>query len=136
MSEMNPYSAPGTDARRIDGLKRIPFTPDDEKTIGATATLMTVAAAASIISGLLVLVSNLIRGDFGQIFGNLIGASVSILMGVWIFSAAGSFKKVVQTDEDFSSLGFCLVIEQNARENAIIHCTPSPAWQFFQPDVG
>lgn len=76
-------------------LKRIPFTKDVEDRISWLAFWMTIAAVLEIIAG----VANGVGMFFPQFdLGKGVSGLVSILIGVWLYLAATSFKKVATSD--------------------------------------
>jgi hypothetical protein len=86
MAELSTPTAP---------LTRIPFTARSEASIAALSKWMRVAAAVGILSAAGRIVSVFgPRHDFGQ----LIGAVISLLMGIWTYQAADAFNRVATTD--------------------------------------
>ena len=76
-------------------LSRIPFSPRAEASILALSKWMRIAAVFNLVGGTIRGVAAFApRHDFGQ----LIGAVISILMGIWSYQAANAFGQVAKTD--------------------------------------
>ncbi len=90
-------------------LVRIPFTPRAEASILELSKWLRISAVIGMISGVLrVVVSLMVRNDAGQ----LIGAVVTFLIGLWSYRAAGAFAAVATTDtadQRFLMQGFSLL---------------------------
>jgi hypothetical protein len=76
-------------------LTRIPFTARTEASIVALSKWMRVAAAVAILSAIGRIIS--VFGPHHD-FGQLIGAAISLLMGIWTYQAADAFNRVATTD--------------------------------------
>jgi hypothetical protein len=90
-------------------LTRIPFTARTEASIVALAKWMRVAAAFGILTA-----AGRIISVFGphRDFGQLIGAVISLLMGIWTYQAADAFNRVATTDtadQSYLMRGFTLL---------------------------
>ena len=86
-------------------LNRIPFTPEDEKTIDTASLWMKIAGIISIVAGVISIIFVFIDFDGGQTLGGVI----SIIMGIWLFSAGDYFHKVATTDvadQKYLAMGF------------------------------
>jgi hypothetical protein len=99
-----------TNATSAEGpLNRIPFTPRAEASILELSKWLRISAVIGMISGVLrVIVSLTVRNDAGQ----LIGAVVTFLIGLWSYRAAGAFAAVATTDtadQRFLMEGFSLL---------------------------
>jgi hypothetical protein len=90
-------------------LTRIPFTAQSEASIVALSKWMRVAAAVGIFTAAGRIISVFgPRHDFGQ----LIGAVISLLMGIWTYQAADAFNRVATTDtadQSYLMRGFTLL---------------------------
>jgi steroid 5-alpha reductase family enzyme len=76
-------------------LSRIPFTPRAEASILALSKWLRISAVIGMIGAVLrVLIALGVQNDAGQ----LIGAVVTFLVGLWSYQAAGKFAAVAQTD--------------------------------------
>lgn len=75
-------------------VNRVPFTPDDEKTILGMVRWMRISAAASVVGAIAQLLPALRSGQ-NQ---NLIGTGLTLLMAAWLFAAAKRFHLVATTD--------------------------------------
>ena len=87
----------------MEPLNRIPFTAQSEASIIALSKWMRVAAAVGILGA-----AGRVISVFGphHDFGQLIGAAISLLMGIWTYQAADAFNRVATTDTaDQSYLG-------------------------------
>jgi len=90
-------------------LNRIPFTAQSEASIIALSKWMRVAAAVGILGA-----AGRIISVFGphHDFGQLIGAAISLLMGIWTYQAADAFNRVATTDtadQSYLMRGFTLL---------------------------
>jgi hypothetical protein len=90
-------------------LNRIPFTPRAEASILELSKWLRISAVIGMIGALLRVVIALgVRNDAGQ----LIGAVVTFLVGLWSYQAAGAFAAVATTDtadQQFLMKGFSLL---------------------------
>jgi hypothetical protein len=76
-------------------LSRIPFTPRAEASILELSKWLRISAVIGMIGGVLrVVIAVTVRNDAGQ----LIGAVVTFLVGLWSYQAAGAFAAVATTD--------------------------------------
>ncbi len=111
MSNINPYTAPQSEAG-AEGLRRIPFSPEDERVIGSTGILMMVAGVANLISGAAVVVARLMAimsvpestldttvYAGGAILAIGTNGLVSVLLGIFLLIGGLAFRKVVTSDE-------------------------------------
>lgn len=87
-------------------LSRIPFTARDEQVLRSLSVWMKIAAVINLING----VVNAVNVVYPRLNpGKAIEAVVAILVGVWVWQAAGSFHKVATTDradQDYLVEGF------------------------------
>lgn len=90
-------------------LARIPFTARDEASILALSKWMQIAAVIGILGAVGRAIGAFTpRHDFGQI----IGAVISFLIGLWTYQAASAFAQVARTDasdQRFLVEGFTLL---------------------------
>jgi hypothetical protein len=76
-------------------LSRIPFTPRAEASILELSKWMRIAAVIGMIGGVLrAVIAVMVRNDAGQ----LIGAIITFLVGLWSYQAAKAFAAVATTD--------------------------------------
>jgi steroid 5-alpha reductase family enzyme len=76
-------------------LNRIPFTPRAERSILELSKWMRISAVIGMIGGVLrAVIAVMVRNDAGQ----LIGALVTFLIGLWSYQAATAFAAVATTD--------------------------------------
>lgn len=89
-------------------MHAIPFDQSEHSNITAMATLMIVAGAITILSGVLGIVANIVNlalvGVGGvEAVGNVCGAVIAMLfyaaLGAWLIIGGRAFKRVVTTDE-------------------------------------
>jgi len=90
-------------------LSRIPFTPRAEASILELSKWMRISGVIGMIGGVLrVVIAIGVRNDAGQ----LIGAVVTFLVGLWSYQAAKAFASVATTDtadQRFLMEGFSLL---------------------------
>jgi hypothetical protein len=76
-------------------LSRIPFTPRAEASILELSKWLRISAIIGMVGGVLrVVIAIGVRNDAGQ----LIGAVVTFLVGLWSYQAANAFAAVATTD--------------------------------------
>jgi len=76
-------------------LSRIPFTPRAEASILELSKWMRIAAVIGMVGAVLkVVIALVVRNDIGQ----LVGAIVTFLIGLWTYKAAAAFAAVATTD--------------------------------------
>ena len=85
-----------TNATRSEApLCRIPFTPRTEASIVELSKWMRISGVIGMIGGVLrVVIALSVRNDAGQ----LIGAVVTFLVGLWSYQAANAFASLATTD--------------------------------------
>jgi hypothetical protein len=76
-------------------LSRIPFTPRAEASILELSKWMRIAAVIGMVGAVLkVVIALVVRNDIGQ----LVGAVVTFLIGLWTYKAAAALAAVATTD--------------------------------------
>lgn len=91
-------------------LSRIPFTPDEDRTIGSAGSFMMFAGIITILGALLGIVKTGVQlwaapalegaAVFGAACGNLIAVLVAFVFGAWLILGSRALKKVVTDDEN------------------------------------